>query len=391
VGDYYPAFSPDGHSLAFVRIFNQRNPADLYVQPLQAGTARRMTFESKEITGLTWASRDRLVFPSDRSGNFQLWSVPSRGGSPELVPGSGQDASQPTASADGRTLVYAERFRNTDIWRVHLGTGPPEGPAKLITSSTENYSGQYSPDGRHIVFVSDRSGVPALWICGADGSHPVLLFTGDGASVGTPRWSPDGRQIVFDTVKRGRAVVEVIQAEGGTPRLITSGNFDYMMPSWSQDGQWIYYASSVGSKTTQLWKQPVAGGAPVQVTHEGGGEAHESLDGKTLYYLKPQLGIWQMPVSGGAETHVPGLEHVYTGRHLAVSRTGLYFLASEDPPWTVHFYDFATRRISAVATIQRTPTFETPSLSVSPDGHWLIYSQLDQAGEDLMALRNVQY
>jgi hypothetical protein len=96
-------------------------------------------------------------------------------------------------------------------------------------------------------------------------------------------------------------------------------------------------------------------------------------------------------VSGGTETSVPGLERVYTSRHFFVSPTGIYFLVSENPPWTIHFYHFATYQISTVATIQRTPEFRTPSLSVSPDERWLLYTQLDQAGEDLIALKNVTY
>jgi Tol biopolymer transport system component len=187
VGDYYPAFSPDGRSLAFARVFNQRVSSDIYVQPLRGGKARRITFDSKIITGLTWASQERLVFTSDRLGNPQIWNVSSGGGSPELVLGTGQGVSHPTASADGHTLVYAEWFRNADVWRVPLGARPLEPATKLIASSTSSNSAQYSPDGKRIVFFSDRLGIPALWICQADGSHPTLLLTGNGAPVGTPR------------------------------------------------------------------------------------------------------------------------------------------------------------------------------------------------------------
>lgn len=390
-GDYDPAFSPDGRTIAFVRVFDPRLSSDLYVQSLQDGKARRITFDARPITGLTWALSDRLIFSSNRSGSFLLWSVSLRGGMPELVQGTGDSVSQPTASADGRTLVFAEHFRNTDIWRVPLGLQGSGSPQQLIASSTSNDSAQYSPDGKHIVFVTDRSGVPELWTCWNDGSHPVALFRGEGGPVGTPRWSPDGQQIAFDTVQKGKSVIALVKVQGGAPHVLVAREFDSMMPSWSRDGQSVYFVSTAGNHLRQVWKQSVSGGPAVQVTHGGGGEAAESPDGKTLYYLKNSLGIWQVPVSGGTEALVLGLEHVDTSRHFYVSPTGLYFLASENPPWTVHFYRFATRQISFVATIQRTPEFRTPSLSVSPDEHWLLYTQLDQAGEDLMMLKNVWY
>jgi len=390
-GDYYPAFSPDGRTLAFVRVFDSRLSSDLYVQSLHNGKARRITFDSKQIIGLTWASTNRLVFASNRLGNSLLWSVSPRGGTPELIAGAGQNVSQPTASDNGRTLVYAENFRNTNIWRAPIGAQASGSPQQLIASSTSNDSAQYSPDGKRIVFVTDRSGVPELWTCRADGSHPVALFEGDGAPVGTPRWSPDGRQIVFDTARQGRSVIALVAAQGGSPRLLVTKASDSMMPSWSRDGRFVYFVSPARIELRQVWKQPVAGGPAVQVTQRGGEEAAESSDGRTLYYRKNLKGLWQAPVSGGTEMQVPGLEQVDTSRHFFVSRTGIYFLASENPPWTIHFYNFATRQTSDVATIQRTPEFRTPSLSVSPDEHWLLYTQMDQAGKDLMMLKNVTY
>ena len=112
----------------------------------------------------------------------------------------------------------------------------------------------------------------------------------------------------------------------------------------------------------------------------------EAPDGKTLYYLKGERGIWQTPVSGGAESPVPGLEKLSTSRYFAVTRKGMYFLAAENRPWNIYFYDFSTKRMSVIGTIERTPRFRTPSLSVSTDEQWLLYAQEDQSGSDLTLL-----
>lgn len=395
VGDYDPVFSPDGRMLAFARVVNQLRSSDLYIKNLADGYVKRITSDSKITFGLSWASARRLVFSSNRTGSFLLWTISSRGGAPEQLLGAGQNVSYPSASADGKTIVYAERFRNTDVWRVPLkGTeaepSTEQGSAtRLIASSTANDSAQYSPDGRKIVFVSDRSGVPALWICNADGSDPVLFFSGNGLPVGTPRWSPNGREIVFDMVKEGHSAIALGEVGTGVVRVVAAGSGDYMMPSWSRDGRFIYYVSPTGSEQTQIWKKPVAGGAAFQVTYHGGGEASESPDGTTLYYLKTTTGVWQVPSFGGTESLVPGLEHVSTSRYFFVARTGMYFIASERPPWTIRYRAFSNGQISDVATIERTPEYQTPSFSVSPDERWLTYTQLDQSGEDIMMLKGI--
>ena len=71
-----------------------------------------------------------------------------------------------------------------------------------------------------------------------------------------------------------------------------------VVPSWSRDGRWIYFASDRSGKM-QVWKTPLDGGPPVQVTTQGGFAPMESYDGKTLYFAKngmPSPEIWQMPM-----------------------------------------------------------------------------------------------
>jgi len=390
VGDYSPGFSPDGRMLAYARAFSESGLAEIYVQAVGSSNARRLPTGGGAIRGLTWISADRIVFASNRSGPRLLWTVSTRGGNPEALTTVGRNLSQPSASAAGHSLVYVEQQARTNIW--HMKIGPDRGSvtaAPLITSSTINDSAQYSPDGSKIVFVSDRSGIPAMWIANADGSTPVQLVSSSGLPVGTPRWSPDGRQIVYDSVKDRVSVIYVIDSTGGAPRLMGDGRRDGMMPSWSRDGRFIYFVSKAADNMMQVWKTAVEGGPPVQITTGGGGESVEAPDGKTLYYLKGEHGIWHTPVSGGPESLVPGLEKVNTSRYFFVTRKGMYFLAAANRPWNIYFYNFTTRKRSVVGTIERTPRFRTPSLSVSTDERWILYAQDDEKGSDLTLLEDI--
>jgi hypothetical protein len=69
-----------------------------------------------------------------------------------------------------------------------------------------------------------------------------------------------------------------------------------------------------------------------------------------------------------------------------VVETGIYLATAEDPAKPlIEFYSFATRTVTQVATLAR--PFRSV-LSVSPDGRWLLYSQVDQSGSDIMLIEN---
>ncbi|PYV44757.1 MAG: hypothetical protein DMG06_05130 [Acidobacteria bacterium] len=96
----------------------------------------------------------------------------------------------------------------------------------------------------------------------------------------------------------------MISAEGGSPRRLTDGNANNVVPTWSRDGQWIYYGSKSGEADWQIWKKPVNGGKAIQVTRNGGFEGVESLDGKFILYSKKFRSneVWMAPVLGGEES-----------------------------------------------------------------------------------------
>jgi serine/threonine protein kinase len=84
------------------------------------------------------------------------------------------------------------------------------------------------------------------------------VATMDSPGTGAPRWSPDGRQVVYHSVINGEAEIFIATAEGGKPKNLTSHPANDAFPSFSQDGQWIYFSSNRDTHTAQMevWKMP---------------------------------------------------------------------------------------------------------------------------------------
>jgi Tol biopolymer transport system component/DNA-binding winged helix-turn-helix (wHTH) protein len=389
-GDFDAAYSPDGKTIAFRRVSGWI-AVDIYLVPAAGGEARRLTHLKRDIDGFAWTpDGSEIIFSSSASykdGVLMQVSVPQ--GTPERLARSGSGINDPSISRQGNRLVYTQSLVDTNIWRLDLSASSKDRSDMPFISSTRlDVEARYSPDGKKIAFISKRSGTYQIWVCDSDGSDPRRLTNLDSAN-GDPNWSPDGRYIVFDTRLRGNADIFVIDAEGGQPRALTTEPSEDNAPSWSADGRWIYFSSTRGG-SLQIWKMPPEGGQAVQVTKDGGFLGRESVDGKFIYYLKGRgiPGIWRAPVEGGAEVLVLTQSGV-DGRLVrawTVSKKGIYFASAEDPAKPlIEFYNFATLKVTRVATLARPLR---PVFSVSPDGRWLLYTQEDQFGSDIMLMEN---
>ena len=190
--------------------------------------------------------------------------------------------------------------------RLRMRLGSP--PAPLIESTFNDMIPQYSPDGRRIAFESGRSGEEEIWLADVDGSNPTRLTRGPGRGQGAPRWSPDGRSIAFDS-RRGERQLRHLDDRrrrlGPAPGHARSRRRH--PPSWSRDGRFVYFGSNRTGRD-EVWRVAAAGRDGGAADAGGRLRPFESLDGRTLYYLRN----WQngallaRPTGGGEErTIVP--------------------------------------------------------------------------------------
>ena len=385
--DGNPAISPDGRTLAFVRVVAEGS-TQVWVLPLSAnygpaGEVRRLDLPQQFLTSPAWTAdgREIVYSASDQwaAGETRLWRVPVSGVErPQPLATVGENGFQATISREGHRLVYADLKYVDDIWRAEV-TGPSKSspPVKLIASTQRDYSPQYSPDGSKITFASDRSGHSEIWVCKSDGSSQVQLTTLESFS-GSPQWFPDGRRIVFDVHREDQSDIYVTDIESRVPRRLANNPSDNVTPSVSHDGKWIYF-SSKRSGRFEIWRMLAEGGEAAQVTYNGGLRPFESADGKVIYYAKApgETEVWKVPASGGDETRVLGPVLAF---QFAVVPNGIYFIESGTRVYagsrgtSLKFYNFGRGTTERVVDIKLDPT---NGLSVSPDGRYGLMTLVD--------------
>lgn len=288
----WPVFSRDGKQIAFVHS-PEGATADVYVADFPEGAERRVTFDNTPVKGIAWAANGRsLVVASYREkGRCSLWRVPLDDGALERLTEAGSESWSPDISSAAEKLVFSRHVQNINIWRFRTGEGAP--PAPWISSSGLNSSPRFSPDGRRVAFRSNRSGRSEIWIFDGESGQSRRLTFFNGPVTGSPRWSPDGKWIAFDSRKFGNADIFVVAAGGGEPRRFTSGNSNSVLPAWSADGAYLYYAGD-REGFLSVWRKPAAGGAE-ELVRRHATAPFLSADGKFLYYARGanEPGLWR--------------------------------------------------------------------------------------------------
>ena len=136
-----------------------------------------------------------------------------------LTPGEANEQ-VPTFSPDGkRLLFYSDRTGKDQLYTMR----PDGGDVRRVASTafTDN-AGSWSPDGKRIAFTSDRGEGVDIYVMDADGTH-VRRLTNLHATARAPVWSPDGNQILFSVDGVGPSAIFVVRADGtGLERLTGS-------------------------------------------------------------------------------------------------------------------------------------------------------------------------
>jgi len=389
IGPASPAFSHSGEYLAYGCFQTQEEFGYYTIRP-GGGPPKLILVDSRDPSGLTWSADDKSLIIT---ASGELLEVTVANGSVKRLDLAGLDlatsAERPTISSDGGKLAFSSISGITAIWRRDL-LHPESPPVKFAPSTRGQSAAQFSPDGRHIAFNSERSGISGVWVSSVDGSDLVQISNSQVES-GSPQWSPDGKKIAFDAHSVDGWEISVADLSERIPRKLVTNISHLTWPSWSRDGKWLYFMSNEVGRTG-IYRCPASGGDAVALSKDPYGHvALESLDGEAVFFTErtynPALKKVSLPSLPGTALEVGGLPRLRYGMDWTITAGGIYFVPGVAPR-SVRYFDFATRKVRTLFEVDRDFGL---GLSVSPDGRWILYAQqVNEVNSDIMLVDQFQ-
>ena len=251
--DNSPSWSPDGKRIAFESDRDGHGPFhfEIYVMDADGGNQQNITNDPNNDWSPSWSpDSERIVFMSDRDGNregnwknYEIYVMDADGANPQRLTNNDFYDAEPSWSPDGKRIVFWSDRDGHFIGEfgltseIYVMDADGKNTRRLTNNRKRDFSPSWSPDGKWIAFSSDRKGDDVnfeIYVMDADGKNTRRL-TNNRVDDTSPSWSPDGKRIVFSSDKKGNHEnyeIYVMDADGGNPRNLTNHPEDDEDPAW---------------------------------------------------------------------------------------------------------------------------------------------------------------
>jgi Tol biopolymer transport system component len=248
----------------------------LHRLPANGGTATAVTDPLLEAARPHWApAGDFVAFQAYKGGTFHIWTMKPDGSSvTQLTTGHGDDR-EPRVSPDGKKIVFASdrAFANAadrkatvegsyDIWQLDVASGALTQITKDV--ATDEFEPTWSPDGTKIAYVSGVGATgTTIRAIDSSGASTVLVTAPAGSRLNSPSYSPDGTKIAYLQFANNVSQLMVSPVAGGTAvRVGANGDVFPFQPNWIDNDRLVYTADG------GIWTATLSSGSTSPVTFQ---------------------------------------------------------------------------------------------------------------------------
>lgn len=253
-------FSSSDGSISIIYICN---PDGSNLQTLIEGGIYTSPSWNKEHSKIVFTSID----PADGVSSLYIYDMQNKS---KTLLFEGFSPMEPSFSPDGNTLVFAD-FAEEGAENLEIYTIGTDGSnlIKLTDNPARDYFPKYSPDGKIIVFSSERDGNIQLYTMNSSGENVKRLME-DEFTDNSGMFSPDGLNIIFDSNRGGNSDLYTISSDGsGELKNLTSNSADDYDACYSPDGSMVVYRSNKGLKDSMsydIFVMSADGGNQINIT-----------------------------------------------------------------------------------------------------------------------------
>jgi len=403
-------FSPDGHYIVYD--FQQKENSsehDIFLMSADGSREIPLVEHPADDYLLGWApDGENILFASDRTGNLSAWLIAVANGKPQGTPKLVKpdiEQSVPLGFTSDGSFYYTFGGENTrDIFSVRID--PESGvilnqPKKLIENfEGHNLSPDYSPDGKHLVYV--RRMRPDILCIRSLETGEEQEFKLKLNRIDFPRWSPDGNSILIaGQGNNGLKLYQVDTQTGNLTALFSPQENHYVgLFEWSHDGKAIFYGQpSKTNNRTQIIHREIENGTEKELflgSHFNKftdiyNRFHLSCspDGKWLsFFMKGGTDLRIMPVEGGESRKLFNCNQGDTFTTLRWTADGKYilFVITPSDQWKCTLW-----RVPAEGGEAEKLGLEIDfigHLSVHPDGQHIAYYNFSVLKQEVWKMEN---
>jgi eukaryotic-like serine/threonine-protein kinase len=312
------AWSPDGRVIAATGAHDGQLRGEIVAVDVATGAERLIaTPDWRLVSRIAWLpdGSGLLVNAQESAGEAsnQVFLVNYPSGEARRITSDLSSYSGLSLAPDGRSFACIRNELRATIWTQPVADAAKAAAVATDAGTDDGIHGMaWTPDGR-IVFTTEASGNPDVWIMGSDGSRRVQLTSTPGQDI-SPRVTPDGKYVVFVSDRDGGLRLWRMGLDGSGATRLSADLVARGRGVISPDGKWIYYSEASGESR----KVSIDGGTSIAVFSAGSGAAlppgfHEPMpapDGATIaghYIDQAARGerIALIPLAGGPAKLLP--------------------------------------------------------------------------------------